>query len=84
MGWASAVSIFDKVVSVTEKYIPDSRKAEVYGELYKELRDGDWDTVSESDYFYSDWMEQILEWDCYFDEEYYPKKEYIRERYYNG
>jgi hypothetical protein len=79
MGWAGAVSIFDKVVTTTKDYIPDDKKSEVYWEIFEELRYGDWDTVSESDYFYADWMLPILRQDGYFSE-YYTEEEYLEER----
>jgi hypothetical protein len=53
MGWASAVEIFDLVVGkiIDVKGMSDNDKSDVIVTLYEALRDNDWDTFGESEFY---------------------------------
>ncbi len=51
MGWGSGTSYFDYPLDLMLEYVPEDKRKEVIEKLYRSIRDGDWDTVDESDYF---------------------------------
>jgi hypothetical protein len=66
MGWSSATEIFDIVVEkiIDVKAIPDDDKAEVIVALYEVLRDNDWDTFGESEFYDNPLVKKsIKEWE---------------------
>ncbi len=76
MGWASAVYIFNGVADslvkeVKDKYVSEAAATRVLAALFKDLRDGDWDTVDEALQDYSDvpWVLDAIEAGGYDKEE---------------
>ncbi|ASR76598.1 hypothetical protein SEA_SAMISTI12_216 [Streptomyces phage Samisti12] len=51
MGWGSGTRYFDFPLDLMLEYVPEDKRKEVIEALYREIRDGDWDTVDESAYF---------------------------------
>ena len=51
MGWGSGTRYFDFPLDLMLEYVPEDKRKEVIEALYREIRDGDWDTVDESSYF---------------------------------
>jgi hypothetical protein len=51
MGWAGGTSYFDGPLDLMLEYVPEDKRKEVIEKLYRDIRDGDWDTVEESSYF---------------------------------
>lgn len=51
MGWCSGTVIFDKAMELFLEYVPENKKEKIIYEWYREIRDGDWDCVNESDYW---------------------------------
>jgi hypothetical protein len=51
MGWAGGTAYFDGPLDLMLEYVPKDKRKEVIAALYREIRDGDWDTVDESAYF---------------------------------
>lgn len=51
MGWSGGTAYFDGPLDLMLKYVPEDKRKEVIEKLYRDIRDGDWDTVEESAYF---------------------------------
>jgi hypothetical protein len=51
MGWAGGTEVFDGALNVFLKYVPEDEIDSALIAWYDVVREGDWDTVSESDYY---------------------------------
>lgn len=76
MGWGSATGIFDKAIESFIEYVPKKKRAKAVMPFFKELVDGDWDTISESNYFYDDFMLKVLRSVDFFDGDWYPESQW--------
>ncbi|QMP84322.1 hypothetical protein HUN41_00233 [Streptomyces phage Coruscant] len=52
MGWGGGTEYFDYPLSLMLKYVPEEDRKEIVGKMYRHIKDGDWDTVDESDFFH--------------------------------
>lgn len=58
MGWSSGTNYFDPYVELVVKYVPKEKQEDLIYDWYRTLKDEDWDTEDESEYW--DFLKEIL------------------------
>lgn len=51
MGWAGGTEVFDGALNIFLRYVPEEDIDAALVAWYDVVREGDWDTVAESDYY---------------------------------
>lgn len=59
MGWCGGTAVFDGALDLFLKYVPKDERQAVVKLWLKEVRDGDWDCLDESNYF-DDFIKPVL------------------------
>jgi hypothetical protein len=67
MGWASGSDLYDSVIKVLVRYVPDvDKRIQAHKELIRAFEGGDWDTQDEctgQDDAYDKALEELHEWE---------------------